>query len=145
MEIIKPQKRSLEILLVEDDEVDVMQLTRAFRKKGFTHKLHIARDGVEALDMLRGKFSIRPQIILLDINLPKMSGLELLREIRADVKLKNITVFILSTSSDLQDKNRAYEMNVAGYIVKPVSAEKFSMALDQLNSYWNLIEFPPAV
>lgn len=135
------------ILLVEDDTVDVMNLQRAFKKTNVTNPLFIAANGMEALDMLRGtegrlKIIPIPRIILLDINMPKMNGIEFLRELRADPQLKPISVIIMTTSNDDKDKFEAYNLNVAGYIVKPVSFEKFVNAVSILNSYWKLCELP---
>ena len=103
----------LNILLVEDDSVDVMNVQRAFAKNNITNPLHIAFNGVEALSLLRGtngkpKLTTNPRIILLDINMPKMNGLEFLRELRNDPELKSISVFIMTTSNDDQDKIEAY-------------------------------------
>ncbi len=141
------EDRLLNILLVEDDSVDVMNVQRAFKKNNITNPLHIAFNGVEALNMLKGthgrpKLNPRPRIILLDINMPKMNGLEFLKELRNDPELKSITVFVMTTSNDDQDKIEAYRMNVAGYILKPLSFEKFVNAVSILNSYWKLCEQP---
>lgn len=141
------EEKLLNILLVEDDSVDVMNVQRAFKKNNITNPLHIAFNGVEALNMLRGangkpKLNPSPRIILLDINMPKMNGLEFLRELRNDPELKSITVFVMTTSNDDQDKIEAYSLNVAGYILKPLSFEKFVNAVSILNSYWKLCEQP---
>ena len=135
------------ILLIEDDSVDVMNVQRAFKKNNITNPLHIAFNGVEALNMLRGangkpKLNPMPRIILLDINMPKMNGLEFLRELRNDPELRSISVFVMTTSNDDQDKIEAYSLNVAGYILKPLSFEKFVNAVCILNSYWKLCEQP---
>lgn len=141
------EERILNILLVEDDSVDVMNVQRAFKKNNITNPLHIAFNGVEALNMLRGtngkpKLNPRPRIIILDINMPKMNGLEFLRELRNDPELKSISVFVMTTSNDDQDKIEAYKLNVAGYILKPLSFEKFVNAVSILNSYWKLCVMP---
>jgi CheY-like chemotaxis protein len=135
------------ILLVEDDDIDRMVVQRAFAKNNILNPLHIARDGQEALDMLRGngekpKLTPYPKIMLLDINMPRMNGLELLDEIRKDAHLKTISVFVLTTSKDDQDRLRAYQNNVAGYILKPVSFEKLVHAINILKTYWELCELP---
>jgi CheY-like chemotaxis protein len=137
----------LNILLIEDDSVDVMNVQRAFKKNNITNPLHIAFNGVEALNMLRGtngkpRLNPQPRIILLDINMPKMNGLEFLRELRNDPDLRSISVFVMTTSNDDQDKIEAYKLNVAGYILKPLSFEKFVNAVSILNSYWKLCELP---
>jgi CheY-like chemotaxis protein len=141
------EEKLLNILLVEDDSVDVMNVQRAFVKNNITNPLHIAFNGVEALNMLRGsngkpKLNPLPRIILLDINMPKMNGLEFLRELRNDDDLKSVSVFVMTTSNDDQDKIEAYNLNVAGYILKPLSFEKFVNAVAVLNSYWKLCEQP---
>jgi CheY-like chemotaxis protein len=141
------EDKLLNILLIEDDSVDVMNVQRAFKKNNITNPLHIAFNGVEALNMLRGangkpKLNPMPRIILLDINMPKMNGLEFLRELRNDPELRSISVFVMTTSNDDQDKIEAYSLNVAGYILKPLSFEKFVNAVYILNSYWKLCEQP---
>jgi CheY-like chemotaxis protein len=141
------EDKLLNILLVEDDSVDVMNVQRAFKKNNITNPLYIAFNGVEALNMLRGtngkpKLNPTPRIILLDINMPKMNGLEFLRELRNDQDLKSTSVFVMTTSNDDQDKIEAYNLNVAGYILKPLSFEKFVNAVAVLNSYWKLCEQP---
>ena len=138
-------EKYLNILLVDDDEVDCMNVQRAFRKSNIANPLTIAHNGVEALDMLRGtngceKIEPSPKIILLDINMPKMNGLEFLREIRADKELHNISVFVMTTSNDEKDRFEAYNNNVAGYIIKPISFENFVTAVSTLNSFWQLCE-----
>jgi CheY-like chemotaxis protein len=140
-------ERIIDILLVEDDSVDIMNVQRAFKKNNINNPLHIARNGIEALNMLKGKDGIMklnplPKIILLDINMPKMNGIEFLKELRNDNELKSLSVFIMTTSNDDHDKFQAYNMNVAGYIVKPISFEKFVNAVSVLNSYWKLCEQP---
>lgn len=140
-------EKSYNILLIEDDHVDVMNVQRAFKKNNIENPLHLANNGIEALDLLRGtegreKIIPTPRIILLDINMPKMNGIEFLRELRADPVLRSITVFIMTTSNDDTDKIEAYNLNVAGYIVKPVSFEKFVNAVSVLKSYWRLCELP---
>jgi len=138
---------TVNILLVDDDSVDVMNVQRAFKKNNITNPLSVAHNGVEALDALRGtngaqKIDPLPRIILLDINMPKMGGLEFLKNLRADPALKNISVFIMTTSSDDKDRIEAYNYNVAGYIVKPISFESFVSAVSILNNFWQLCEQP---
>ena len=144
------EDKTMNILLIEDDSVDVMNVQRAFKKNNITNPLHIAFNGVEALNMLRGhngkvKLNPTPRIILLDINMPKMNGLEFLKELRSDPELSSISVFVMTTSNDDQDKIEAYRLNVAGYILKPLSFEKFVNAVSILNSYWRLCEQPEHV
>ena len=135
------------ILLVEDDEVDVMNVKRAFKKNNITNPLYMAANGLEALVMLRGNgnppvIPLDRRLVLLDINMPKMNGIEFLRELRADPQLKPIPVIILTTSNEDRDKVEAYNLNVAGYILKPVAFSSFVEAVATLNKYWALSEIP---
>jgi CheY-like chemotaxis protein len=135
----------IHILHIEDDEVDAMVVQRALKKTGFEYVLTQARNGLEALDLLRGtngrdKLSVRPQVILLDLNMPQMNGHEFLTELRADAELCMIPVYILSTSSDENDMLQAYRKNVAGYITKPVNLESYTEAIQVLFRYWSLIK-----
>jgi CheY-like chemotaxis protein len=140
-------EKLVNILLIDDDEVDCMNVQRAFKKSQITNPLFIAHNGIEGLDMLRGtngadKISPGPRIILLDINMPKMNGLEFLKELRADKDLHSISVFVMTTSNDEKDRFEAYNYNVAGYIIKPISFEKFVSAVSILNEFWQLCEQP---
>ncbi|MDH5632555.1 MAG: response regulator [Gammaproteobacteria bacterium] len=134
------------IMLVEDDVVDVMTVKRAFKKVGINNPMYVANDGLVALEMLRGtstaKINERPKIVLLDLNMPRMSGLEFLEELRKDPDLKSIVVFVLTTSRDHRDREEAYNHNVAGYIVKPVEQAEFVDSVKKMGEYWNLIEMP---
>jgi CheY-like chemotaxis protein len=136
----------LNILLVEDDEVDVMTVQRAFKKGNITNPLYIASNGLEALAMLRGapgQPSIIPidrRIILLDLNMPKMNGLEFLQEMRTDDTIRHIPVVVLTTSNEERDRLQAYQLNVAGYILKPVTFSIFVELMVTLNKYWTLCE-----
>jgi CheY-like chemotaxis protein len=138
------QSRMIHILLVDDDEVDVMNVQRAFKKNNIANPLFIARNGIEALDILRGKGSAslpdERRLILLDLNMPRMSGLEFLRELRSDPTLQSLTVVVLTTSDDDRDKVEAYNLNVAGYILKPVTFAAFIEAMAALNNYWTINE-----
>jgi CheY-like chemotaxis protein len=142
-----PMNQIVNILMVDDDEVDCMNVQRAFKKSNILNPLIIAHNGVEALDRLRGtngaeKIAPTPRIILLDINMPKMNGLEFLKELRADQELHNISVFVMTTSNDDKDRIEAYNYNVAGYIIKPISFENFVAAVSILNNFWQLCEQP---
>lgn len=135
--------RGLNILLVDDDDVDVMNVRRAFRKANVANPIHGAANGIEALAMLRGtEFPAERRLVLLDINMPKMSGIEFLREVRADPALKNLCVVVLTTSNEDRDRMEAYQFNVAGYLVKPVTFVDFVDVMATLNKYWTLMEFP---
>jgi CheY-like chemotaxis protein len=133
----------LNILLVDDDEVDVMTVKRAFSKANITNKLYVATDGIEALNLLRSD-GIPParRLVLLDLNMPRMSGIEVLREIRADPALQAVTVVVLTTSNEDRDRVEAYELNVAGYLLKPVTFHAFAEVMSTLNKYWTLMEMP---
>lgn len=143
--------RIINVLLVEDDEVDVMNVKRAFRKNNITNPLYVASNGLEALDMLRGTGTNSPKvpknrrIILLDLNMPKMSGLEFLQELRADRELRLTPVVVLTTSNQDRDRIEAYNLNVAGYILKPVTFGNFAEVMATLNKYWALCELPSSV
>lgn len=134
------------LLLVEDDEVDVQGFKRAFAKSRIGNPITVARDGIEALEILRGENGqaklAKPHLILLDLNMPRMNGLEFLEAIRADEDLKASVVFMITTSKAEEDKARAYEKNVAGYIVKQDPANTFMKAVALLEHYWKIVEFP---
>jgi CheY-like chemotaxis protein len=133
----------IHILLVDDDDIDVMNVRRAFEKGNIANPLYVARDGIEALRMLRdGTVPPGRRIVLLDLNMPRMNGIEFLRELRADIELKHLPVVVLTTSDDERDRIEAYHLNVAGYIVKPVTFVNFCDAMATLNKYWQLVEMP---
>jgi CheY-like chemotaxis protein len=133
-------QKLVNILLVEDDEVDVMNVKRAFSKNNIKNELFVAGNGVEALEMLRTTIVPLPRIIILDINMPKMNGIEFLKNLRDDEALKNISVFVMTTSNEDSDKINAYNLNVAGYILKPLSFEKFISSVATLKNFWSLCE-----
>lgn len=133
----------LNVLLVEDDEVDVMNVQRAFEKNHIMNPLYVAGDGIEALEMLRsGEIPGERRIILLDLNMPRMNGIEFLEELRRDPEFSSSTVVVLTTYRDEQDKIDAYKLNVAGYILKPVTFDNFCDAMIALDKYWRLVELP---
>lgn len=135
--------RELNILLVEDDQVDVMNVQRAFRKNEIASPLWVAGNGVEALEVLRGgEIPHERLLVLLDLNMPRMNGIEFLRNLRADPELRALPVVVLTTSDDERDRVEAYDLNVAGYIVKPVTFRNFCDAIATLNKYWSLVEMP---
>lgn len=141
------EEKQTTILLVDDDEVDVMTVKRAFKKNNITNHLYVASNGLEALEILRGKEmpklqSRQRRLILLDLNMPKMGGIEFLRELRTDPELRAIPVIVLTTSNEDKDKVEAYNLNVAGYVIKPVTFGKFVEAVGTLNRYWALSEMP---
>jgi CheY-like chemotaxis protein len=134
---------ALNILLVDDDQVDVMTVKRAFSRANITNKLYVATDGIEALNLLRSD-GIPPsrRLVLLDLNMPRMTGIELLREVRADPALQALTVVVLTTSNEDRDRVEAYQLNVAGYLLKPVTFHAFADVMTTLNKYWTLMEMP---
>ncbi|MBL9018578.1 MAG: response regulator [Myxococcales bacterium] len=136
-------ERALTILLVDDDEVDVMTVKRAFTKANITNKVYVATNGVEALEMLRGPdLPTTRRIVLLDLNMPRMNGIELLREVRNDPQLAGLTVVVLTTSNEDRDRVEAFQLNVAGYLLKPVTFSHFAEVMATLNKYWTLMELP---
>ncbi len=137
------QDKALNILLVEDDDVDVMNVRRAFDRNRIANPLFVANDGFEALEMLRnGTVPPSRRILLLDLNMPRMSGIELLRELRRDPDLQHTPVVVLTTSNDERDKIEAYNLNVAGYLLKPVTFTNFVELMAALDKYWTLVELP---
>jgi CheY-like chemotaxis protein len=134
------------ILLVEDDEVDVMAVKRALRELKIANPLFRAADGIDGLEMLRGvngKTRMpRPYVILLDLNMPRMGGLEFLDELRQDPDLQSSIVFVMTTSMAEEDRFRAYDKNIAGYVLKSTPAHSFIEAVIMLDHYWRVVEFP---
>jgi CheY-like chemotaxis protein len=129
------------ILLIEDDRVDVMTVQRALRKNAIDNPLHVARTALEALAMLRGdgtpKIDPPPALILLDLNLPKMSGIEFLRELRQDPELSSLPVIVLTSSNEPRDRAAAFEHDVEDYIVKPQSFNEFADVMKTILAYWS--------
>ena len=135
------------VLLVEDDIFDTMTAQKTFAKFSVPHQLHTAFNGEEALDMLLGRGNVPPleplpELILLDLNMPRMNGIEFLEALRADEDLKSALVFMVTTSKAEEDKARAYGHHVAGYIVKQDPANTFMQAVSLLEHYWKIVEFP---
>jgi CheY-like chemotaxis protein len=135
-----PTSREVKILLVEDDEIDVKALLKAFKKLKIANPVTVAKDGLEGWDALQ-KLT-RPYLIILDINMPRMNGLELLRKIRTSKQHHDAIVFILTTSTDEKDKFEAYDLNVAGYMLKSDMGTSFIRAIEMVERYWRVIEFP---
>lgn len=134
--------RELHILLVDDDEIDVMNVQRAFERNRITNPVHVAGNGIEALQLLRAGAVGPRRLVLLDLNMPKMNGIEFLRAVRADPELQSLSVVVLTTSNEERDKVEAYRLNVAGYLVKPVTFVNFCDLMATLNKYWTLVEMP---
>ncbi len=135
--------KQLHILLVEDDQIDQMNVKRAFERNNIMNPLYVAENGVEALAMLRdGRVPDARRLILLDLNMPMMNGIEFLKTLRADENLSATPVVVLTTSNDEQDKVQAYNLNVAGYLLKPVTFSDFVELMAALDKYWSLVEMP---
>ena len=135
-------EKTLEILLVEDDALDVMNVRRAFKHNKLTNPIHVAQNGLEALEILRRGTLPPRHLVLLDLNMPRMNGIEFLRELRADRDLCTTSVVVLTTSNEERDRIEAYKLNVAGYLLKPVTFPSFVDLMAALNKYWTLVEMP---
>jgi two-component system, response regulator len=140
----------VEILIVEDNPQDLELAQRALRKANLTNRIEIARDGAEALDFLfcEGAYAGRkiedtPKVILLDLKLPKVDGLEVLKRIKSDPRTQSIPVVVLTSSKEQNDVVESYQLGVNSYIVKPVNFEGFVDAVRQLGMYWLLQNQPP--
>ena len=135
-------RSSKPILLVEDDNVDAMTVRRALKDlnvpNGIVHQL----DGENALEYLRSSDNERPCVILLDLNMPRMNGIDFLKIIKNDDELKQIPVIVMTTSKDERDKMESFEFSVAGYIIKSTDYKKLVESLKILNLYWTLSELP---
>ncbi|MBL4908353.1 MAG: response regulator [Sneathiella sp.] len=138
--------KEIKIVLVEDDFVDVLATKKALQELRIQNPIFEARDGLEALDFLRGDNGVEkidpPYIILLDLNMPRMGGLEFLETIRADSELKSSIIFVMTTSEAETDVFAAYEQNIAGYIVKTNTKHSFIDAIGMLKHYWTIVEMP---
>lgn len=130
------------ILLVEDDRVDQITVKRALKDINVTNLLIIVSNGEEALEFLRDERNEKPSIILLDLNMPKMNGIEFLKVAKQDNLLKRIPVVVLSTSKQDQDKIESFNLGVAGYMIKPVDYIQFVDVIRTINMYWTLSELP---
>jgi len=134
----------IHLLLVEDDDLDVMNVHRALAQAPEVASITVARDGIEALKMLRaGALPMERLVTVIDLRMPRMSGLDLLREIRQDARLKRIPSVVLTTSDDPHDRDAAFCLGAAGYFVKPAAPGRFRQIMDALRSYWSVAEFPP--
>jgi CheY-like chemotaxis protein len=137
-------RSSKPVLLAEDDLVDTLTVRRALGDLNVPYKLVHAADGQEALEYLRNESNEKPYIILLDLNMPRMNGLEFLKILKADDTLKRIPVVALTTSTKEEDIAQSFELSVAGYIVKPIGYKEFQQAISTIESYWTLSELPDA-
>lgn len=135
-------RSSSPILLVEDDEIDVITVKRALNELHVTNQIDVAADGEEAWKRLHDPLRDPPCLILLDLNMPRMTGLELLRQVKEEQPLKRIPVIVLTTSRDERDKNESFHLGVAGYMVKPVDYWQFVEVIRVIDRYWTLSEMP---
>jgi two-component system, response regulator len=145
------EPRPCDILIVEDNPTDAELITRALRRANLANAITVVEDGVEALDYLLGVGTHAdrpnhgtPRVVLLDLKLPKLSGLEVLRRIRADERLRRIPVVVVTSSREEPDVAEAYRLGVNSYVVKPVEFESFAEAMTQVGLYWLLVNVPPA-
>lgn len=140
--------RTVNILLAEDDLIDEKAFLRAIGKLRISNPVTVARDGLEAWEILKGingrQTLPMPNLLVLDINMPRLSGLELLRRIRDDADLHDSIVFMLTTSNDDEDRIEAFNLNVAGYMLKSDIGNSFVRAMALVDNYWRLVEFPQA-
>ncbi|MCA9623338.1 MAG: response regulator [Myxococcales bacterium] len=146
MQVEKREPEIVNILLVDDDNVDAMAVERAFKRAKIANPLHLARDGVEGLDMLRGKGGHeplpKPYLIILDLNMPRMNGIEFLAELREDPNHRDAIVFVLTTSQADEDRAASYDKNVAGYLLKSKLGDGFLDLVELLDRYWRVVMLP---
>lgn len=142
--------KEVEILLVEDNPNDVELALRALKKHNLTNKVHVVKNGVEALEFIFGTGAYagrdvdnKPKVVLLDLKLPKVDGLEVLRRIKADERTKVIPVVVLTSSTEERDIIESYQLGVNSYLVKPIDFDKFIDAVSELGLYWLLLNQPP--
>jgi two-component system, chemotaxis family, response regulator Rcp1 len=144
----KSLPRHIEILLVEDSPADILLTREAFQESRIVNTIHVAEDGIQAMDFLfkRGEYASapRPDLILLDLNLPRKNGREVLAEIKADSELKKIPIVVLTTSNADEDILRAYNLNANCYVVKPVGFDNFMQAMQSIRHFWfSVVTLPP--
>ncbi|WP_207428387.1 response regulator [Pedobacter sp. SYSU D00535] len=127
------------ILLVEDDELDVISVERSLKKNDLDYELYTAYNGIEAMEMLKsnnGEIKLHPDVILLDLNMPKMNGIEFLKALRKDEKLKDIKVFVMTTSGDEADRKTTEQLGVSGYLIKPLNFNNNSKRTDSMDGFF---------
>jgi CheY-like chemotaxis protein len=134
---------SFSILLVEDDVVDVMSIRRALRDLNATNQLSVVGNGEEALARLRDAEHPLPGIILLDLNMPRMNGIDFLRVLKGDATLRRLPVVVLTTSKESKDLLESFNLGVAGYMIKPVEYSNFLEVMRTIQQYWKTSEMPP--
>ena len=128
------------ILLIEDDLVDQMTVKRAFKELKVINELRVANNGEEGLEMLKDETLDKPGIILLDLNMPKMNGIEFLQEIKTYEEFKTIPVIVITTSKHERDKVESFQLGVSGYMIKPVDYEQFLEIIKSIKDYWSFSE-----
>jgi len=131
--------KTIKILLIEDDMIEVMKLNRAINSLQLKHSIQEANNGEEALQLLQQKDSL-PDIILLDLNMPKINGIEFLKILKEDERLQYIPTIILTTSSNQRDLLACYKIGIAGYVLKPLKYEDYVSKIEKLLSYWSINE-----
>lgn len=136
------KNKEVTLLLVEDDDVDAITVERGLQKRRIANPIMRARDGQEAIEWLRADKVPKPYIILLDIQTPRLDGIEFLNELRADSKLHDSVVFVLTTSKAQSDIDATYSKNVAGYFVKDEAGHEFSQVAEMLQGYWKIVYLP---
>ena len=143
------QNSTVDIILVEDDPNDAALITRVFKKHNLTNKIVLLKDGAEALEYLfaTGRYAhsdmqMSPKVVLLDLKLPKVDGIEVLKRLKADQRTKNIPVVVLTSSSEDRDIQAAYDLGVNSYVTKPIKFDEFAQVVSQLRLYWTLINIP---
>ncbi|MBL4789097.1 MAG: response regulator [Kordiimonadaceae bacterium] len=140
------QPEKVSVLVVDDDDLDAMAVQRALKSVGLTNSYIRARDGIEALEFLRGKNGCeqirKPLLVLLDINMPRLDGHGFLEEISKDIDLADTVVFVLTTSNDAMDREAIYEKRAAGYIIKSDLGSNYNDLAEMLKNYWNIVSLP---
>lgn len=140
----RAKAQRIHLLLVEDDDLDVMNVHRALASAPEIASITVARDGVDALRTLRSaELPLERLVILADLRMPRMSGLDLLKELRSDARLKRIPTVVLTTSDDPHDRDAAFCLGAAGYFIKPAAPGRFKQIMDALRGYWSVAEFAP--
>ncbi|RPI28506.1 MAG: response regulator [Chloroflexota bacterium] len=146
---MKNQNDTVDIVIIEDDPNDAELITRVFRKHNLANKIILLEDGAEALDFLfaEGKYAqnstvLSPKVVLLDLKLPKVNGIEVLQRIKSDERTKNIPVVVLTSSSEDRDIKAAYDLGVNSYVTKPIKFDDFAQVVSELRLYWLLLNKP---
>ncbi|MCU1228322.1 MAG: response regulator receiver protein [Acidobacteria bacterium] len=145
-----PKDESVEILIVEDSETDLELTLRALRQKNFANRIEVCRDGAEALDFIRGtgtfagrNVNVQPRVVLLDLKLPKVDGIDVLRALKSDPATKSIPIVVLTSSAEERDRVESYNLGANSYIVKPVEFDDFARAISDVGFYWMVLNKPP--